>query len=520
MYQRISQIILIFICSTLYASAKPRIYINDFLYKGNEKESWYAAGFKESLEYDLRKLNSVYIASRTMRRHSEDIILEKAMYNSKANIRKDPALISRADFLVDATLFNHGHVLEFQIAIKQKPLYRAVHILHVEGNKRNILDIQNQLISSVVYALKLKYSDVEKDWIRGDHLYYFQPFMLYSRGIEAFNRFRYQQAIDYFSRSLHFYPGYWPLFDMLGFSYLHSGDSKKAIKSYSKAKKILEKNHAQKTSIYQQTLNNLGLAYLRNSQVQQAIAYFQAAIQIHRKLQREQDDDLAYSMKNIAISYAQTKESKKSLAYFHKSKQEKELLGLKKTHAYAEILAQIGLIYHKQQEWQKSLSYLKRAIAIWQNLYLDHIKDYAHALCKKANVLMKLQKYKQSQSDYQQFLQIDRKLKLTEKSEYAFVFFDLAQLQEMNHQPEAAIGNYQKYIQKNTERDFCRLTALLRLGILLQLKPCQSFSFFQQAEYFPRLSQHPDYRPQLIDQVKDQCHAQSEQDSAVINSSQ
>ncbi|MEM7181067.1 MAG: tetratricopeptide repeat protein [Spirochaetota bacterium] len=477
---------------------KLKLYVNEFVYKGNPTEKWFAAGFRESLLFDLRKLKSLEISDRETEKQAEKIILQKIRAGAKTDVTRDPAGIISSDYLLDFILNNRGRILEFKVRIRKKPKFKIIKRITIEGNRSNILDIQNQLISAVVNSLKIKYTLHEKDWILGDHLYYSQPFQLYSQGLQYLNQKEYAKALSYFHKVLPTNPDYWPLFDAIGFAYLQLDDYENALKFYLGAKKILDRKKGKYTRLYYQTLNNIGISYHYNLQERKAIAYFSQALQIQKKLRIEKSNDAAYSIKNIAIAYDKLEMYESALTYYTESKKKKEKLGLVETHDYADILSRIGIIFHKKQEWDKSLSYLNRAEKIWRKLELNSIEAYAFTIAKKANILKSKEKYQEALQLYKEYLLLADKLSLAEKEETQYVVYDIGNIYFHQGKLLLALSHYQSYLKKNSKSNPNMLSCLHNIAFIYSKlgEPCESESYF--VKLFNKFPQSLTFEDQIV----------------------
>lgn len=238
---------------------------------------------------------------------------------------------------------------------------------------------------------------------------------LFKKGGEAKKYGRYQEAIDYYERSMKIWEelskslkfagpsGVAGNLMQIGNVYASIGQHDKALSYHEEALKIFRQLNM--PDYIAMSLNDMGNIYLDIGQHEKALSCFEEALKIE---EINKTKNISETLRNIGKVYESLGQYEKVLFYYEESLKIGRQLNI--PYDIAVSLFNIGKIYLSSGQYEQALSYCEDALNIFRQLNIS--RGITATLSSIGSIYYTIERYDRALSYYGESLKIDRQLNI------------------------------------------------------------------------------------------------------------
>lgn len=238
---------------------------------------------------------------------------------------------------------------------------------------------------------------------------------LFKKGGEAKKYGRYQEAIDYYERSMKIWEelskslkfagpsGVASNLMQIGNVYASIGQHDKALSYHEEALKIFRQLNM--PDYIAMSLNDMGNIYISFGQYEKALSYFEETLKIEKTNKTKNISNVLRSIGNVYESLGQYE---KALFYYEESLKIGRQLNIPVDTASS--LFNIGKIYLSSGQYEQALSYCEDALIIFRQINIQ--RGITATLSSIGSIYHEIERYEKALSYYEESLKIDRQLNI------------------------------------------------------------------------------------------------------------
>ncbi len=399
-------------------SAKDRIQIDNFEYRGPQAEKWISDGFRDTVTAQLGRISAIEAITTEDQQRALRLITDRIKSGEDLDVQREIARVLQADFICKGSLTN-GTEIQINMQLLKEPDFRVYRTATITVNKNEIPRGWEVAVIRLLGEINADVPDDERRHIQIPPTEKREAYEAYSQGLALMNTYP-AQALTYFLRALVLDPNYADALLRAGQVNERLGSYDEAIRQLSRRLQILDNARQRNTTAYGDTLANIGSVYDSRGNFRQAVDFYKQAAAILESMGRTETASYATTLNNIAVAYRSAGELNLAMSNYQKSMSIREKIDGQKSAGYAASLQGVGAVYFTRGNIDQALEYTTRAARLMKDeLNLGETSLYASTLHSVASILAAQQKFDEALQFFNRANDIRQKLGMQNSDEYS-----------------------------------------------------------------------------------------------------
>lgn len=410
------------------------ILVHPFSNAGQKSYSWVSAGLTDTVIADLMRLSSVNVFSEEDRKKAI-----KEIELSMTGLVRDEDIVGvgkimGAHLIFTGTYAVTGKSVRVIAKLVDVATTKVQKTAKIDGTMDALSELEDRIVLTLMEGAENlnikgirspKFTNAEKEIITKGYNPSVKAFEMYSKALEL-SEINTREAKKFASQSLKSDPDYIPALVLFGNLANVLGESDVAEESFSKAKRLLEKNNMQGSVDYANLIAGMGLQAWNRGDNERAIEYTEKAKLLWDQMGKKESPQYISTLIILGAAYRQLNNQPRALALTEEARSSLERLGMKQTSSYGWAASNLGVIYQAMGNYEKSLKVYKESLDVFDGIGLKNSMGYAFTYAQIGGVYYMKGEYPQSIEYYRKGMGMCEKLGLANTIQYGYFAWTLA----------------------------------------------------------------------------------------------